>query len=142
MSKKRIFYGYELCENGIVRHNYFQEQQLRRAFSPPPVIWDGEPASLYFWNYYRTSTPVNQIASNLITHTGFIIRGPAFVITGSERWHHFRAVGTAQQVQAKLANVLHGLSGKIIFRPSGRWETHQNIYVEKDDDAVAVRMAL
>ncbi len=141
VTRRPVYLGFSLQPNGMVTHDYFQEQLLFRSMNPP-VLWNGQPAALHFWNWRKKRTPINLIASNLITHDGFNIRGPAIVVTGVERWDHMRAPGTEEQVRERLDHILHGLGDEIIFRPSGRWSTHQNIYVRNADDAFAVRMVL
>jgi hypothetical protein len=86
-------------------------------------------------------TPVNNIASDLITHPGFIIRGDALVITRGERWHTFRVAGNEQHARS-LVDHLGFDEQNVIFKPSGRWATHQYIYVRDPDDAVMVKLAL
>ncbi len=141
VTRRRVYLGHFLQDNGIVAKGYFQQQQINGSMHPP-VLWNGQPATLHFWNYAEKRTSINVNASNLITHFGFEIRGPAIVVTGVERWYHMRAPGTEKQLRARLAHILHGLGDEIIFRPSGRWSTHQNIYVRNENDAFAVRMVL
>jgi hypothetical protein len=141
VSRRPVYLGYFLQSNGIITKDYFQAQQLLRSMHPP-VLWMGQPATLHFWNWRKKKTPINVTASNLITHDGFNIRGPAIVVTGVEHWTHMRAHGTEGQVRARLDHIMHTFGDAIIFRPSGRWSTHQNIYVRNENDAFAVRMAL
>jgi hypothetical protein len=142
MTNRIIYFGDYLTPNGIVRNEYFQFEEIRSALPPVPVVWQGNPAVLYYWKQRRKSMPFNPTASRLITHNGFEIRGPAVVITGWDRWHHFKKPGDEDHVREMLEPVLPGLAGRIFIGPSNRSNTHQNIYVENDNDAFAVKMAL
>jgi hypothetical protein len=142
MPLKIVYFGDKLETNGIVRPQFFQRQQLRGAFTPPSVMWQGKLASLYFWNYTHKDMPFNHLASQLIMHDGFLIRGPAIAITGWARWHYFKRAGDEEHVREALAPVLHGLIGKVFIAPFNGLNTHQNIYIQNEDDAFAVKMAL
>lgn len=140
--KKQLRIGFEVLENGIVRQRCFQDQDFTRSYRPVPVIWKGAKAELYFWNYISRRTPLNRLASDLILHPGFDVYGRAVVVTARERWHHFRVEGTERDAKARLNHLAGGFKDQVLFFPSGRWETHQSIYVRDDDDAFAVRIAL
>jgi hypothetical protein len=89
-------------------------------------------------------TPYNQNASNLVNYSGFVIRGPALVITESERWHQFRVAGDEQHARSLVEHVAHTFSepDHIVFKPSGRHGTHTHIYVRNDNDAFTMKMAV
>ncbi len=141
-AKGHVYEGFSIEPNGIVRSSFFQKQELRNAFTPPTVIWNGKKAELYFWNWVGPRSSFNRIASDLIRHPGFVIRGKALVITGFAKWHLFRLEGGEDHARSLLAGLGFSDPARVVLKPSGRHGTHCHVYVGDDDDAFAVRMRL
>lgn len=140
-NKKTIYFGYELQPNGTIRPDFFQDSDFTRAYHPVPIQWQGARADLRFWNYVK-SMPLNLEAMKLIAHPNFTIRGIAIVVTSVERWHRFCVLGSESDARKMLAHIQHTFSDRIVYKSAGRHQTHTNICVRNEDDALVIRMAL
>lgn len=138
---KKIYTGYELRTDGIIRAGHFQDSDFTRAYHPVPVQWQGTNADLRFWNYVK-STPLNRSAMNLIVHPNFTIRGRAIVVTRTETWFRFCLPGSESDARTKLAHIQHGFCDLVIYKPAGRHQTHTSICARSEDDAFAIKMVL
>lgn len=133
-----LFSGFFLGVNGVIRPDQFVTGELADTITVP-VTWNGASQWLRFWNYSR-EVPINQTASALIPHPGFVIRGPAIVITGLGLWHYARVAGSVDQTQSALSHL--GFKDEVLFRPAGRSQMHTTIYAKDRDDFFAIKMAI
>lgn len=138
---KKIYSGYELQVDGVIKAGYFQDSDFTRAYHPIPIQWQGSKADLRFWNYIRL-TPLNREAMKLITHPDFTIRGRAIVVTCTENWYRFSLPGSEHYAKTKLAHIHHTFSDLVIYKPAGRHQTHTSICARNVDDAFAIRMVI
>lgn len=137
-NRRRACRGFYIETDGSIYQTAIERKDIINSMQAT-VWWNGASCELHFWNSIN-DREINTIASNLILHPGFVIRGRVLVVAEEMLFHIIRVGAEACVVEDAIRHMT--FLEQTIVADDPIYLRCSKIYTRNEDDAFAARMCV
>lgn len=136
-NRRRACRGFYIETNGIIRRTVIERKHIIHSMQVP-VLWCDDDCELHFWNPLN-EREINTIASDLIHHPGFVIRGRVLLVEEEELFYAVRVEADAYVVEDAIRHMVFHEQPIVVDDPI--YLRCSMIYTRNPDDALLLGCA-